>query len=169
MRIVLRPDRRPGVSAIVPSLLVGEYPTSGDVEWLHTTHGVTAVVNLQDHADLASKGLLLDELISAYRKRGIRFHHVPIADGDTAALRMHLQSLVELMQKLVAEGACIYLHCNGGYNRAPTVAIAYLHVALKMPLDAAVELMKRQRPCVPFVTLLKAHYGRRSRYNAAKR
>jgi protein-tyrosine phosphatase len=166
MRIVLRPGRRPSFNVILPTLLVGEYPTPDDVDWLVETHGVTAVVNVQDHADLASKGLRLRQLEAAYERTGVQFHHVPIADGDTEGLRLRLDTLVELVRGLIAGGSCVYLHCNGGFNRAPTVAIAYLHVVEHMPLDDAVKFVKRCRPCVPFVTVLTAHYrsveGRRS-------
>src|SRR5262249_59435644 len=54
-----RPGARPGLSAIRPGLVIGEYPTPEDAAWLRDEHGVTAVVSLQDDADLASKGLRL--------------------------------------------------------------------------------------------------------------
>ena len=39
-----RPGGRPGVSLIQPGLLVGEYPTPGDAEWLRDQHAVSAVI-----------------------------------------------------------------------------------------------------------------------------
>ena len=57
-----RPGGRPGVSAIRPGLLVGEYPLPEDAAWLRAEHGITAVLSLQDDADLASKGLRLRAL-----------------------------------------------------------------------------------------------------------
>src|SRR5438034_1055496 len=63
-----RPGGRPGVSVIRPVLLVGEYPLPEDAAWLRDQHGITAVLSLQDDADLASKGI---ELHAAERARGL--------------------------------------------------------------------------------------------------
>src|SRR5437867_4821183 len=86
----VRPAGRPETTLIVPQLLIGEYPTPDDAEWLRTTHQVTAVLSLQDDADLASKGLDLVELERAYRTHGVRFHRAPLPDGDTEVLRTEL-------------------------------------------------------------------------------
>jgi len=47
----------PALDTILPELLIGEYPRVEDLAWLRDVHGVTAVVSLQDDADLASKRL----------------------------------------------------------------------------------------------------------------
>ena len=78
----VRPER-PSLSVIRPDLLVGEYPNPEDVAWLRDTHGVTAVVSLQDDADLGSKNLELRYLERVYRREGVAFHHMPIPDGAT--------------------------------------------------------------------------------------
>jgi protein-tyrosine phosphatase len=157
--VVVRPNRRPSVSSILPHLAVGEYPAEDDIEWLRAAHHISAVINLQDHGDLASKGLTLAALQIRYRRLSIDFHHVPIPDGDSETLRLRLGGLVDLLRQLIGAGRDVYVHCNGGFNRAPTVVIAYLHVAHHMPLPDAVRFVKR-RPCVPYVTALEAHYGR---------
>jgi len=157
---VIRPGARPGCALVVPGLLVGEYPTAEDAAWLRETHGVTAVVCLQDDGDLAAKGLRLPRLEAAYRRVGLGFHRVPIPDGDAGAVAARLDELVALVDGLVAGGGCVYLHCNAGFNRAPTVAIAWLHARRGMPLAAARDLLKRVRPCVPYMRVLEAHFNR---------
>src|SRR5262249_58882216 len=132
-----RPGARPGLTVIRPALLVGEYPTPEDAAWLRETHGVTAVVSLQDDADLASKGLRLLALERAYARHGVGFHRIPVPDGDAAHLAARLDQIVTLLGRLVDTGERVYLHCNAGFNRAPTVAIAYLHVREALPPDAA--------------------------------
>src|SRR4051812_40727044 len=77
-----RPGGRPGLSVVRADLLVGEYPTPGDAAWLRDAHGVTAVVCLQDDADLASKGVVLRQLEAAYAAHGVAFHRIPVPDGD---------------------------------------------------------------------------------------
>jgi len=43
-------------------------------------------------------------------------------------------------------------------NRAPTVAIAYLHTIRGFALRAARDLVKQRRACVPYMQMLEAHY-----------
>jgi len=149
----------PDVSLILPNLLVGEYPTPDDAGWLRQCHGVTSVVCLQDFADLASKGLELHELQQAYRAHHVAFHHVPVPDCDVETLSARLDGLVALLSGLVSEGERVYLHCNAGLNRAPTVAIAYVHVEQGLPLGAARDFVKGRRQCAPYMTVLEARYG----------
>ena len=151
-----RPGARPGLSVIRPHLLVGEYPTPEDIAWLRDEHGVTAVVSLQDDADLASKGLRLAVLERAYREHGLAFHRIPVPDGDDQNLVTRLREIVAVLGGLVDAGGRVYLHCNAGFNRAPTVAIAYLHVHERLPLEAARIEVKRLRHCVPYVRALQA-------------
>ena len=155
-----RPGARPGLSVIRPYLLVGEYPTPEDAAWLRDTHAVTAVVSLQDDADLASKGLRLAALERAYREHGVAFHRVPVPDGDDRNLAARLGEIVDVLARVIRGGGRAYLHCNAGFNRAPTAAIAYLHVHERLALDAARAEVKRLRHCVPYARALEACFGR---------
>jgi len=156
-----RPGARPGLTVIRPALLVGEYPTPEDAAWLREDHGVTAVVSLQDDADLASKGLRLLHLERSYRRHGLGFHRIPVPDGDAAHLTARLDEAIVLLGRLTDEGHRVYLHCNAGFNRAPTVAIAYLHVREGLSLEAARDAVKQLRHCVPYMRALEAHFARR--------
>jgi hypothetical protein len=68
----VRPSR-PRLDHILPALVVGEYPNIDDVPWLRDAHAITAVVCLQDEADLASKRLRLRALHAAYAEARIAF------------------------------------------------------------------------------------------------
>jgi protein-tyrosine phosphatase len=153
-----RPGGRPGLSAIGRGLVVGEFPTPDDAVWLRDEHHVSAVVSLQDDADLASKGLVLRDLERAYRAAGLAFHRVPVPDNDTEALAARLHDLLALLDRLLASGGRVYLHCNAGFNRAPTVAIAWLHSRAGMPLAEATAHVMNRRSCVPFRTVLRAYF-----------
>lgn len=155
-----RPGGRPGLALLVPGLLVGEYPTPADVAWLRKRHRVTAVLSLQDDADLMDKGLRLRELEAAYGAEAVAFHRIPVADGDTAAMAAALGPCLALLGDLLARGGCAYVHCNAGFNRAPTVAIAYLHAHHGLGLDEARDLVKSRRACVPYMRVLEAHFRR---------
>jgi len=156
-----RPGARPSVSVIRPALLVGEYPTPEDAAWLRDEHGVTVVVSLQDDADLASKGLRLAALERAYREHGLAFHRIPVPDGDDRNLAARLGEIVALVGEVIDAGGRVYLHCNAGFNRAPTVAIACLHVREGLPLSAARDAVKQLRHCVPYMRALEAYFGGR--------
>jgi atypical dual specificity phosphatase len=149
----------PRVDHVLPHLIVGEYPNVADVPWLRDTLGVSAVVCLQDDADLASKRLRLTDLRRAYLEAGVAFEHVPIPDGDPEFLADRLPAVVELVHGHVAAGATVYLHCNAGMNRAPTAAIAYMHVRGGLALAEAIAFVKARRSCVPYVRALEICYG----------
>jgi len=157
-----RPTPRPGFATLRPHLLVGEYPTPADARWLAETHGVTAVVSLQDDADLAAKGLWLAELEDAYREAGLAFARFPVPDGDESHLVARLTAVVAYVSGVVDAGGRVYLHCNAGYNRAPTVAIAFLTAHEGLSVDAARAAMRACRSCVPYMRAVEvfARYGK---------
>jgi len=150
---------RPDVSEVVPGLLVGEFPRPEDVGWLREEHRVSAVFSLQDDEDLAAKGLDLAALQRAYELHGIRLRRCPIPDYEPSRLTEHLDDLLDEIERALAAGQCVYLHCNAGMNRAPTVAIAYLHVHRGYSLAAACDALKSLRACAPYLRLLYAHFG----------
>jgi len=154
----VRPAGHPEFAEILPSLLVGEYPTPDDAAWLWSAQRVTAVLSLQDDADLASKGLVLREIEHAYHSQRLRFHRMPVPDCDNDFLQARLDAIVAQLRELHDDGERVYLHCNAGMNRAPTVAIAYLHVHHDMSLAAARDFVKQRRHCVPYMRVLEARY-----------
>lgn len=151
----------PSLSEIIPELLVGEYPRAEDIAWLKRNYRVTAVHNLQDHDDLRINGLDLLELRALYESEEIRFLHTPIPDGSADAMREHLEHALNGLSALMAAGQRVYLHCNAGLNRAPTLAIAYLRACRRMSLDEAVAHVKKRRACGPFMTVLEDYFGPR--------
>lgn len=155
----LRPAGRPGLSEITDRLLVGEYPRPADAAWLGTEHRVSAVICLQDDADLLAKQIVCKELVEAYRDAEIAWHHFPVADGDPAALAARLLEIADVLHELLEGGARVLVHCNGGYNRAPTVAIAYLVRHAGMSLAAARRHVRERRACAPYVRALESALG----------
>jgi Dual specificity phosphatase, catalytic domain len=155
-----RPKGHPDHAFVLPDLAIGEYPTPEDAAWLRDAQRIDAVVSLQDDADLDRKGLRFGVLRSAFAARAITLHRLPVADGDAEQLRSRLDDAVSLLAALHRDGRRVYLHCNAGLNRAPTIAIAYLHVTHGLLLDDARDLVKSRRPCVPYMRVLQRHYGR---------
>ncbi len=159
-----RPTRgcaRPSVSEIGPQLLIGEYPRPSDIGWLKETFRVTAVLSLQDDEDLRFNGISLGEISAECAAHGIRFARAPIQDGSAEAMRGQLKGALDELHALIAGGLRVYLHCNAGLNRAPTLAIAYLRAHHGMSLDEALAHVKRRRACGPFMTMLEDYFGPR--------
>lgn len=156
----MRPAGRPGLSHVLDGqLLVGEYPTPADVAWLRDEHGVDTVLCLQDDADLASKNLVLADLARAYADAGLAFHRVPIADGDAEHLAARLTEILGLLDAALAAGGRVYVHCNAGFNRAPTVAIAFLRAHRGLSDEEAWRHVKQRRACVPYRRALALYFG----------
>ena len=151
--------RRPEVSEILPNLFVGEYPGVEDVPWLRLAFGISAVLNLQDAEDLNLKGLDIAALQSAYRTNQMTFFRTPVADYDCDSLAKALPQALELLQASLQSGKRVFLHCNAGCNRAPTVAIAYLHVYHALSLAQARDFFKARRPCGPYMNVLYRYFG----------
>ena len=152
---------RPSVSEIIPELLIGEYPRQDDIGWLRDTFDISAVHNLQDDEDLRIHGLKIDALRREYEAKRIKLIHTPIQDGSADAMRDRLEAAIADLHSLIGAGERVYLHCNAGLNRAPTLAIAYLRAFRKMSLDEAVAHVKKRRACGPFMTILEDYFGPR--------
>jgi predicted protein tyrosine phosphatase len=156
-----RHNGRPSVSEILPELLIGEYPRDRDVEWLRDTYQVTAVHNLQDDHDLSAHALDIRNLARVYTEYGITLVRTPIPDGSADAMREHLARALGDLHALIDSRERVYLHCNGGVNRAPTLAIGYLRAHRGMSLDEAMAHVKKRRACGPFMTVLEDYFGPR--------
>ncbi len=152
--------RRPEVSEILPNLFVGEYPSVEDVSWLRQTFGISVVLSLQDAEDLALKGLDMAALQGAYRTNRMTFFRTPVADYDCDSLAEALPRSLDLLQTSLQSGNRVFLHCNAGCNRAPTVAIAYLHAYHALSLEGARDFFKARRPCGPYMNVLYRYFDR---------
>jgi len=152
---------RPSVSEITQDLLVGEYPRLNDLEWLKLEYRVSAIHNLQDDLDLHINGLDERELREACDRIGIKFVRTPIHDGSADDMAARLVHALDTLGGLIEEPHRVYLHCNGGLNRAPTVAIGWLHHQRDMSLNEAMHYFKERRLCGPFMTVLEGHFGPR--------
>jgi len=139
-----RNGRRPSVTVISDELLVGEYPGRADIGWLKDTYGITAVHNLQDDDDLRMNGLDNRELSAEYVAHGIGYVRTPIQDGSADAMAERLEVALHDLHDLVGSGSRVYLHCNAGMNRAPTLAIAFLRAYRQMSLEEAMKLVKKK-------------------------
>jgi protein-tyrosine phosphatase len=108
---------------------------------------VTAILSLQTEEDDSADAIEKERTTAD--AAGMSFTHLPVTDFDRHELGRKLPKCVELVEKLVAAGDVVYLHCTAGVNRSPTVAVAYLHWSLQWPLERALEHMRACRNCCP--------------------
>jgi protein-tyrosine phosphatase len=152
----IRPSGRPSVSAIIAGeVLIASYPRPADAEWLRDAHGVDAVLSLQDDWDLLAKSLVEGELESSYAAAGIDFVRIPITDNDLADVRRNIDRVVLKMHAMRERGDTVLVHCNAGYNRAPTAVIAYLNRHGGMGLREAEAFVRQRRQCAPYTSVLE--------------
>ena len=139
------------VSQILPNLFVGTFPKGPvDIDRLRR-EGVTAVLNAQTDDDLAYLGVNWNRMESYYREVGIEIRRAPVRDFDHDDLRRQLPGCVEVLDDLLRAGHTVYVHCNMGINRSPSIVIAYLHWILGWTLEKAVDHVMECRSCDPYL------------------
>ena len=125
-----------GVSQITPQLHVGgQYRRRG---WPRlAARGITAVVNLREEFDDATAGIAPH-----------RYLYLPAVD-DHPPSQEQLRAGVAFIEREIARGGGVYVHCGAGVGRAPTLAAAYLVSAGLTPAEA----WERIRAVRPFIRL----------------
>lgn len=143
------------LSQILPNLLVGSYPgSSKDIDRLRR-EGVTAVLNVQTDEDTAYWGVNWYHLEPYYHEVGIEVRRVPVRDFDADDLRQKLPKCVEVLDELLHQGHTVYVHCNMGVNRSPSIVIAYLHWVLGVDLEMAADHVMQCRSCDPYLDAIR--------------
>jgi dual specificity phosphatase 12 len=93
----------------------------------------------------------------------IEVRRIPIRDFDGLDLRQKLRSCVAALDELARGGHTVYVHCNVGAGRSPSVVIAYLVWKQGWNLDDAIEQVTKYRSCSPNIdALLSAGGGDRA-------
>ena len=143
------------VSEILPNLFVGTFPKGPvDIDRLQR-EGVTAVLNAQTDDDMAHWGINWNRMESNYREAGVEYRRVPVQDFSKDDLRQQLPKCVDVLDELLRGGRTVYVHCNMGVNRSPSIAIAYLHWVLGWDLGKATDHVMKCRSCDPYVDVIE--------------
>ena len=145
---------------ILPNLFVGTCPTTSDEIETLQKRGITAVLNLQSDDDFQIHGIDWDGLWASYLARGFEVRRVPITDFDDEDLRDELPEAVRVLTELLQGGHKVFVHCNTGVNRSPSVVICLLHWIEGWELEEAVKQVQGYHPCSPVMeVVLKAARG----------
>ena len=113
------------------------------------------MLNAQTDDDMTRWGINWRRLELHYREAGVELRRVPVRDFDPDHLRRQLPKGVEVLDELLRAGHTVYVHCNMGVNRSPSIVIAYLHWVLGWDLDKATDHVMRCRSCDPYVDVIR--------------
>lgn len=138
------------------------HPQIKQLEYNYITDGIFIGTNqcCQTHFD---EKLIHEEIeadISLEEERvdapfGVGFYvWIPIKN-HAAPTQEQLDFAVSVLEKLVAMGKKVYVHCQNGHGRAPTVVAAYL-IKQGKGVDEATEFIGSKRPTIHLEGVQKA-------------
>ena len=118
-------------------VILGALPFAADVPKL-AAEGVRAVVNTcEEYAGP----------VVAYEAAGIEQLRVPTTDFHPPRLA-DIEQAVAFMQRHIARGETVYVHCKAGRARSATVVLCWLVATKGMTVEAAQRLLLAKRPHV---------------------
>ncbi|MBI2048242.1 MAG: dual specificity protein phosphatase family protein [Parcubacteria group bacterium] len=130
------------------------HPQIKELEYNYVTNGIYIGTNqcCQEHFDerLKNEGIEVD--ISLEEKRidapfGVKFYiWIPIKN-HAAPTQEQVEFGVSVLEKLVSMKKKIYVHCQNGHGRAPTLVAAYL-IKMGKGVDEAIVFIKTKRPSI---------------------
>lgn len=130
------------------------HPQTIQLEYDYISEGIYIGTNqcCQTHFDekLKKEGITADISLEEERMDapfGVDFYvWIPIKDRS-APTQDQLDFEVSVLEKLVAMKKKVYVHCQNGHGRAPTLVAAYLIQQGKTPTEA-VDFIKSKRPTI---------------------
>ena len=125
------------------------------VQW-----GASSIVSIMERDEFTA--LNVPDLGSLVLARGMAWHHLPVADQSVPSGNfMHAwSSLSKSLQRRLAAGEKIVLHCRGGLGRTGLIA-ALLLIDLGWGADAAIKLIRETRSARAIETKEQEEYVRR--------
>lgn len=133
---------------------MNEHPQIKTLEYDYIADGIYIGTNqcCQTHFDekLKKEGITAD--ISLEEERvdtpfGVDFYVWIPVKNHTAPKQEQLDFGTSVLEKLVAMKKKVYIHCQNGHGRAPTMVVAYL-IKKGKGVDEAIDFIKSKRPTI---------------------
>jgi protein-tyrosine phosphatase len=140
---------------ILANLYVGGCPSIPDELQELKDGGITAVLNLQSDDDLRNHRIDWPSFRVHFATRHIEIRRVPIIDFDDDDLRDKLPEAVQVLTEVLKQGHTVFVHCNAGINRSPSVIACYLHWREGWQLDEALQHVRLNHPCSPVTEVIR--------------
>lgn len=134
---------------------VGSAPTDADLTWLRA-QGLDGLLCLQSDADLAERGYTWAHREAACAALGIEAVRVPIIDFEPDDLLRNLDAAVRALRRLHHADRAVYVHCNAGLNRSPSVVIAGLMDRHDWSLKKAWRFVMKRHKAAPYESVMVA-------------
>jgi atypical dual specificity phosphatase len=115
-------------------LLACAYPHRESALAALAKQGVTVLVNLHERAHAPAR-------LSRHRMKEV---HLPVQDFTAPAMEQLTQGVAEI-ERAIAAGQTVAVHCGGGLGRTGTLLACYLTDRGRAPADAIAEI-RRLRP-----------------------
>jgi len=125
----LKPDLE--VAQVMAGLCLGSQDVTQEVDILKK-YGITDIVSL---------GVEVLHLESY----SVNYHFIPILDLPETELLSVLNQVLPLIHDLISKNRVVFVHCNAGVSRSPSVVIAYLIKFQGMCFQDAFELVRSKR------------------------
>jgi len=131
-----------------------QHPQIKQLEYNYITDGIYIGTNqcCQTHFDEKLKQEGIDADISLEEERvdapfGVQFYTWIPVKNHTAPTNEQLDFGVSTLEKLVGMKKKIYVHCQNGHGRAPTIVAAYL-IKRGKNVDEVIDFIKAKRPTI---------------------
>ncbi len=149
------------VSRVLRQLYIGSCPAStDDIDHLKADYRITAILNLQTDDDLDYWDVDWNGLEARCHELGTGVRRIPVKDFDGSDLRRKLSECVAALDELLRAGHTVYIHCDIGAVRSPTVVIAYLVWRRGWNLADTIKHVRRCRSCSPNIDAIVLGGGR---------
>jgi hypothetical protein len=128
-------------------LIIGSCPRSpADVDRLIDEAGVEAIICLQCTLCHGAMKIDWEPIKQRALERGVLIVRVSVRDFDRLDQAKMLPEMVRKLALFQALGKRTYVHCTAGINRASLTVLGYLTFVNGMDYDAALEIVKKNRP-----------------------
>lgn len=114
--------------------------------------GVTASVSMRTEYDDVNNGVGFSKYLQ-----------LPTQDGMAPSVEQ-LEQGADFIQHVIDNGGAVYVHCQTGLGRGPTMVIAYL-IGTGLTFQQAYEMVESVRP---FTSLTKSQFERLSEFERSR-
>lgn len=81
-------------------------------------------------------------------KDTVQYLHINVNDVATENIGRHFDGCYAFIQRIIATGKAVIVHCQAGISRSPTIVIAYVMKREQKRLRAAFDMVREKRPCI---------------------